>query len=92
MCEWEVMGTGTAFEVSVANHVRLEAVEDRNSPQKHVWRVGVILATADGAGTVCCATTSRIPLLDPDVVLRKVVLWLDRYPGRIFHLTPASCS
>ena len=27
-------------------------VTDRNSPQKHVWRAEIILATADGAGTV----------------------------------------
>ena len=27
-------------------------VADRSSPQKHVWRAGSILATADGAGTV----------------------------------------
>ena len=25
---------------------------DRNSPQKHVWRAGIVLATADGLGTV----------------------------------------
>ena len=26
-------------------------VADRNSPQKHVWRAGIVLATADGFGT-----------------------------------------
>jgi hypothetical protein len=26
-------------------------VADRNSPQKHVWRAGIILAAADGCGT-----------------------------------------
>ena len=31
---------------------RLEAVvADRNSPQKHVWRARIILATAEGCGT-----------------------------------------
>lgn len=26
-------------------------VDDRNSPQKHVWRARIVLATADGLGT-----------------------------------------
>ena len=26
-------------------------MSDRNSPQKHVWRAKIILATADGCGT-----------------------------------------
>ncbi len=26
-------------------------VADRNSPQKHVWRAAIVLATADGLGT-----------------------------------------
>ena len=40
------------IEVSTADRVRLElVVADRNSPQKHVWRAGIILATADGFGT-----------------------------------------
>ena len=31
----------------------LEAiVRDRNAPQKHVWRAGIVLLTADGLGTV----------------------------------------
>jgi transposase len=38
--------------VSAADRARLEAVvADRNSPQKHVWRARIILATADGLGT-----------------------------------------
>ena len=46
------MRKGISFEVSAADRSRLEAVVvDRNSPQKHVWRAGIILATADGAGT-----------------------------------------
>ena len=40
------------IEVSTADRARLESVvADRNSPQKHVWRAGIILATADGFGT-----------------------------------------
>src|SRR3954451_23811411 len=39
-------------EVSADDRARLEAVvADRNSPQKHVWRARIILATAEGLGT-----------------------------------------
>jgi len=42
------MRTGIVVEVTVAERDRLEAiVADRNSPQKHVWRAGIVLATAD---------------------------------------------
>jgi transposase len=45
------MRDGIEIEVSAADRARLEAVvADRNSPQKHVWRARVILATADGLG------------------------------------------
>src|SRR5450756_1016282 len=47
------MRTGIVVEVTAAERDRLEAiVADRNSPQKHVWRAGIVLATADGLGTV----------------------------------------
>jgi len=47
------MRKGITVEVSAADRARLEAVvADRNSPQKHVWRAGIILATAEGVGTV----------------------------------------
>jgi transposase len=46
------MRAGISVEVSATDRARLEAVvADRNSPQKHVWRAGIILATADGCGT-----------------------------------------
>ena len=46
------MREGISVEVSATDRARLEAVvADRNSPQKHVWRAGIILATADGCGT-----------------------------------------
>src|SRR5918998_1076187 len=46
------MREGIEVEVSAADRARLEAVvADRNSPQKHVWRARIILATADGCGT-----------------------------------------
>lgn len=47
------MRTGIVVEVTATERDRLEAiVADRNSPQKHVWRAGIVLATADGLGTV----------------------------------------
>ena len=47
------MRTGIVVEVGAADRARLEAVAaDRNSPQKHVWRVQIVLLTADG----CCTT------------------------------------
>lgn len=46
------MRTGISVTVSAEDRRRLEAViGDRNSPQKHVWRAQIILATADGCGT-----------------------------------------
>jgi hypothetical protein len=47
------MRKGIEIEVSAADRARLEAiVADRNSPQKHVWRARIILATGEGCGTV----------------------------------------
>lgn len=46
------MRAGIVVNVSRADRRRLEAiVADRSSPQKHVWRAQIILATADGCGT-----------------------------------------
>ena len=46
------MRKGIEIEVTAGDRARLEAiVADRNSPQKHVWRARIILATADGCGT-----------------------------------------
>ena len=43
---------GIIIDVTAADRARLEAVvADRNSPQKHVWRAAIVLATADGLGT-----------------------------------------
>src|SRR5215207_2261373 len=47
------MRTGIVVKVTAADRDRLEAVvADRNSPQKHVWRAKIVLATADGLGTM----------------------------------------
>jgi len=46
------MRAGIVVNVTRADRLRLEAiVADRSAPQKHVWRVKVIVATADGCGT-----------------------------------------
>jgi transposase len=46
------MREGISIEVSASDRERLAAVvADRNSPQKHVWRSRIILATAEGCGT-----------------------------------------
>ena len=46
------MREGISIEVSAADRERLAAVvADRNSPQKHVWRARIILATAEVCGT-----------------------------------------
>ena len=46
------MREGISIEVSAGDRERLPAVvADRNSPQKHVWRARIILATAERCGT-----------------------------------------
>ncbi len=47
------MRKGISIVVTAEDRVRLDAiVQDRNSPQKHVWRARIILLSADGMGTV----------------------------------------
>ena len=47
------MARGISLEVSSTDRARLRAVvADRNSPQKHVWRARIVLAAAEGHGTV----------------------------------------
>jgi hypothetical protein len=46
------MRAGIVVNVTPVDRRRLEAiVADRCTPQKHVWRAQIILATADGCGT-----------------------------------------
>jgi len=46
------MRAGIVVTVTPKDRHRLEGiVSDRSTPQKHVWRAKIILATADGAGT-----------------------------------------
>src|SRR6516165_11059670 len=47
------MRAGISIAVNAADRERLAAVvADGNSSQKHVWRARIILATAEGCGTV----------------------------------------
>ena len=47
------MRPGIIVDVTAADRDWLEAIiADRNSPQKHVWRAAIVLASADGLGTV----------------------------------------
>jgi hypothetical protein len=46
------MRTGISITLSSADRKRLQAlVRDRNAAQKHVWRAGIVLLSADGVGT-----------------------------------------
>jgi hypothetical protein len=46
------MRTGISITLSSADRKRLQAIiKDRNAAQKHVWRVGIVLLSADGVGT-----------------------------------------
>jgi hypothetical protein len=54
------MRAGIVVDVTRADCRRLEAIiADRSSPQKHVWRANIILATADGCGTAEIMRRSR---------------------------------
>ena len=47
------MRPGIIIEVTAAEREHLEGIiADRNSPQKHVWRAAIVLASADGLGTI----------------------------------------
>ena len=46
------MRPGVTVHLSPIDRQRLRAIiDDRNSPQKHVWRARIVLCTADGLGT-----------------------------------------
>jgi len=55
------MRTGVTVQLSPTDRERLDAiVDDRNSPQKHVWRARIVLGTADGLGTVEIMRTAGV--------------------------------
>src|SRR3954454_2192931 len=46
------MRTGISITLTPPDRLRLEAiVNNRNAPQKHVWRAAIVLFSADGLGT-----------------------------------------
>jgi hypothetical protein len=54
------MRPGIVVEVTAADRDRLDAiVADRNSPQKHVRRAAIVLATAEGLGTAAIMRQAR---------------------------------
>ena len=67
------MRTGIVVEVTAAERDRLDAiVADRNSPKKHVWRARIVLATADGLGTMA--------IMDPTSKSKTAVWrWQERF-------------
>ena len=55
------MRTGVTVYLSPTDRKRLQAiVDDRNNPQKHVWRARIVLATADGLGTATIMRTTGV--------------------------------
>src|SRR5262249_50466628 len=96
----------TNIQLSATDRNELESVvANRNSPQKHVWRI--VLLTADGHGTaeIIRATgkamaglwrdktrPSRIPPLSPEVAERVVALTLAGPPPTASHWTGAAMA
>ena len=69
------MRTGVVVHLSPTDRKRLRSiVDDRNSLQKHVWRAEIVLATADGVGTVEIMRTARVS---------KTAVW--RWQARFMH-------
>src|ERR1700736_386521 len=55
------MRNGVVVHLSPTDRKRLRSiVDDRNSLQKHVWRARIVLATADGLGTVEIMRTAGV--------------------------------
>jgi Homeodomain-like domain len=85
------MRTGVTVYLSPTDRKRLQAiVDDRNNPQKHVWRARIVLATADGLGT---ATIMRTAGVSKTAVWR----WQERFmsEGALIWMTkqgPASAE
>jgi transposase len=53
--------TGITVHLSPTDRKRLQVlVDDRNRPQKHVWRARIVLATTDGLGTAAIMRTAGV--------------------------------
>ncbi len=76
------MREGITIEVSAGDRERLAAVAaDRNSPQKHVWRARIVLATAEGLGTAEIMRRAGVS---------KPCVW--RWPERLMREGVACCT
>jgi hypothetical protein len=74
------MREGISIEVSAADRERLAAAATyRNSPQKHIWRAWLILATAEGSGTL--EIMRRVPGFEALCVALARVVHARRRPG-----------
>jgi transposase len=55
------MRTGVTVHLNPRDRKRLQViVDDRNSPQKHVWRARIVPATAEGLGTAAIMRTASV--------------------------------
>ncbi len=55
------MRTGVTVHLDPTDRKRVQAIiNDRNSPQKHVWRARIVLATADGLGTAAIMSRAGV--------------------------------
>jgi len=55
------MRTGITVHLNPTDRKRLQViVDDRNSPQKHVWRARIVLAMADALGTAAIMRTAGV--------------------------------
>ena len=55
------MRTGVTVHLGPTDRKRVQAIiNDRNSSQKHVWRAKIVLATADGLGTVAIMSQAGV--------------------------------
>ncbi len=69
------MRTGISIDVTPKDRRRLQAiVEDRNTPQKHVWRARIMLLTAEGLGANA---------IGAEVGVAKTCVW--RWQERFMH-------
>jgi len=76
------MRTGIVVEVTAAERDRLDAImADRNSPQKQVWRARIVLATADGLGTIA--------IMDPTAKNKTAVWRWQRFAQEGVHRSEA---
>jgi transposase len=66
------MRTGVTVHLTPSDRKRVGAIiNDRNSPQKHVWRAKIVLGTADGMGTAAIMSLAGVS---------KTAVW--RWQGR----------